>query len=165
MSLYKRISSVCRSASTAIRRISTFRQYLTVEGTKTLVCAFVLSKLDYCNSHLSGRPLYIFRRPQKAQNSAVKLVFKSHRRDHVQPLLQALYCLLVQARIDYNCQLSVTISSLTYPLTISPIVSLCTHLPDNFVLLQTHGHYASPMLKLKPLASSVSLSVLKTPIN
>ena len=48
--------------------------------------ACVLSKLDYCNSLLSGCPLYILRRLQKVQNSEVKLVFKLRRRDHVQSL-------------------------------------------------------------------------------
>ena len=90
MCLDKHTSKVCRSAYVKIRRISSIRQYLTVEATKTLVCAFVLSKLDYCNSLLFGYPLYILRRLQKVQNSAAKLVFKSRRRDHVQPLLRAL---------------------------------------------------------------------------
>ena len=51
-SLDKHISSVCRSAYLEIRRISSIHQYLTVEATKTLLCAFVLSKLDHCNSLL-----------------------------------------------------------------------------------------------------------------
>ena len=36
-----------------IRRISSIRQYMTVEATKTLVCAYVPSKLN-CNFLLSG---------------------------------------------------------------------------------------------------------------
>ena len=84
-----------------IRRISSIRQYLTVEATTTLVCACVLSKLDYCNSLLSGCPLYFLRRLQNVQNSAAKLVFKSHKRNYVQ-LLQALHWLPVQARVDYK---------------------------------------------------------------
>ena len=92
MSLDKHISNVPRSAYV----------YLTVEATKTLVCAFVFSKLDHCHYLLSGCPLYVLRRLQKVQISAAKLVFKSRRRDHVKPLLQALHLLLVQARIDYK---------------------------------------------------------------
>ena len=41
-------------------------------------------------------------RLQKVQNSAAKLVFKAHKYDHVQPLLQALCWLPVQAQIDYK---------------------------------------------------------------
>ena len=67
MSLDKHISNVCRSAYVEIRRIGSIRQYLT----KTLACAFVLSKLDHCNSLLSNCPLYIFSRLQKVQNSKI----------------------------------------------------------------------------------------------
>ena len=52
------ISTVCHFDYVKIRCISFICQYLTVKATKTLVCAFVLSKLDYCNSLLSGCPLY-----------------------------------------------------------------------------------------------------------
>ena len=102
--LDKHISAVCRSAHVEFRRISSIRQYLTVEATKTLDCAFVLSKLGYCNSLLFGYPLYLLCRVPKVQNSAAKLVFKARKRDYVQPLLQALHWLPVQARID--CKLS-----------------------------------------------------------
>ena len=57
---------------------------------------------DYCNSLLSGCPLYILRRLQKVQNSAAELVLISRRRDHVQPLLQALHWLPVHARVGYK---------------------------------------------------------------
>ena len=69
---------------------------------KTLVCSFVLSKLDCCNSLLSGCPPYLLSRLQKVQNSAANLVFKARKHDHLQPLLQALHWLSAQARIDYK---------------------------------------------------------------
>ena len=67
VSLDKHISNVCRSAYVEIRRISSICKYLTVEVTKTLVCAFVLSRLDHRNSLLSGCPLYILRSLQKVR--------------------------------------------------------------------------------------------------
>ena len=163
MSLNKFISNAYHSADMEIRRISFIRQYPTFEATKTLLCAFVLSKLDYCNSLLSGCPLYILRRLQKVRNSAAKLVFKSRRRNHVQPLLQALHWLLVQARVDYKLStICHDIVLLSHPLPTSLTFSLCTHLPDNFVLLQTHGHFTSSMLKPKPLANVLSLILLQS---
>ena len=57
-----------RSAYAEIIRISFIRQYLTVKTAKTLVCAFVLSKIVYSNSLLSGCSLYILSRLQKVQN-------------------------------------------------------------------------------------------------
>ena len=96
-----------------------------------LMCAFVLFKLDCFNSLLSGCPFYMLRGLQKVQNSAVKLVFRSHKRDHVHPLLQALHWLPVQARVDCKMStvsVSVTTSSLTHPLSTCLTFSLCTHL-------------------------------------
>ena len=52
-------------------------------------------------------------RPQKVQNSAAKLVFKTRKRGHVQPL----HWLQVQARIEYS-QLPIKASSLTHLLKI-----------------------------------------------
>ena len=111
---------------------------------------------------LSGCPVYVPKRLQKVQNSAAKLVFKSRKRDHVKPLLQDLHWLPVQARVDYKLS-TITTSSLTHSLPTSLTFSLCTHLPDNFVLLQTHGHFASPMLlKTKTFGQrSFSYSALK----
>ena len=62
------MQSPCRSVYVEPRRISSIRQYLIVEATKTLACSFVLSKLDYYNTILSGCPLYLLSRLQKVQN-------------------------------------------------------------------------------------------------
>ena len=49
MSVELHIKNVCRSAYSELRRISTIRHLLSADSTKTLVSAFVLSRLDYCN--------------------------------------------------------------------------------------------------------------------
>ena len=102
LSLNNHISHVCRSAYTAIRQISSFRHYLTVTATKTLVCALVLSRLDYCNSLLAGSPKHIIDKLQKVQNSAARLVFRAKKHDHITFLLHFLHWLPVQARIEYK---------------------------------------------------------------
>ena len=66
---------------------------------------------------------------------AAKLVSKARKRDHVQPLLQALLWLPIQARIDYK--LCVITSSLSHLLPTSLTFSLCTPLPGSVALLQT----------------------------
>ena len=76
------MSNVCRSVYVEITSVRS-NQYLTVETTQTLVCVFVLCKLNYCNSLLSGCPLYPLSWLQKVQNSAAKLVFKARKCDHV----------------------------------------------------------------------------------
>jgi len=102
MTLDKHISNICRSAYFELRKISTIRHTLSVQTTNTLVCAFVLSKLDYCNSLLSGCPLYLIQKLQKLQNSAARLVLKARKSDHATPLLRTLHWLPIKSRIDYK---------------------------------------------------------------
>ena len=90
MSLDQHITHICRSAYAALRQISAIRQYLTTEAAKKLVCALVLSRLDYVNALLAGCPKHCLDRLQKVQNSAARLVLKAKKRDHVTPLLQTL---------------------------------------------------------------------------
>ena len=49
LSFQQQISSVCRIYYLELPRISAIRHYLSEDVTKTLLCAFVLSRLDYCN--------------------------------------------------------------------------------------------------------------------
>ena len=100
MALDAHVSNVCRSAYYAIRQISSIRPYLTIEATKTLVSAFVLSRLDYCNSLLGNCPKFLIDKLQRVQNSAARLVFRVGKRRHITPLLRALHWLPVQARIQ-----------------------------------------------------------------
>ena len=102
MSLDAHISHICRTAYIAIRQISSIRQYLTLHATKILVCAFVLSRLDYCNSLLSGCPQYYINKLQKVQNSAARLVTRTRKKDHITPILHSLHWLPVHARIEYK---------------------------------------------------------------
>ena len=67
--LDKHISTVCHSAYVKIRCISYIHQYLTAEAAKTLVCAFVLSRLDWCESSLSScLALYFLSKLQKSRS-------------------------------------------------------------------------------------------------
>ena len=87
LSMEKHVTNICRSAYIEIRRIGNIRHYITIDATKTLLCGFVLSKLDYCISLLSGFPKHL----HKLQNSAARLVFKAHKHEHIKrTLLQKL---------------------------------------------------------------------------
>ena len=102
MSLHAHISHICRTAYTAIRQISTIRKFLTTEATKTLVCSFVLSRLDYCNSLLAGCPQHLINKLQKVQNCAARLILQARKHDHITPLLHTLHWLPIQSRINYK---------------------------------------------------------------
>ena len=102
MTLDNHITHICRTAYIAIRQISSIRKFLTIHATKTLVCSFILSRLDYCNALLSGCPQHLIDKLQKVQNSAARLILQARKREHITPLLHTLHWLPIQARIDYK---------------------------------------------------------------
>ena len=102
MSMELHIKNICWSAYSELCCISTILHLPSADSTKTLVSAFVLSRLDYCNSLLSGCPKHRLEKLQKVKNSAARLVLKAHKQDHVSPLLRTLHWLPIQARIEYK---------------------------------------------------------------
>ena len=96
------INHVCKLAYLELRRISSIRHYLSTDATKTLICAFVLSRIDYCNSLLAGSPKCLLDKLQRLQNNAARLIFRSKKFDHVTPLLRPLHWLPISERIDYK---------------------------------------------------------------
>ena len=57
LSMANHISTICRTAYMHLHNISCIRRYLTPEATKSLVHAFIMSRLDYGNALLAGIPL------------------------------------------------------------------------------------------------------------
>ena len=66
--------NLVRTANFELRRINSIRHFLSVEAAQTLVLAFVMSRLDYCNSLLYGCPQYLMNRLQKVQNNVARLL-------------------------------------------------------------------------------------------
>ena len=102
MSVDLHIKDVCRSTYSELRYMSTIRHLLSVDSTETLASALVLSRLDYCNSLLSGCPKHLIEKLQKGPNSAACPVLKAYEGDHVWTLLKPLHWLPIQARIKYK---------------------------------------------------------------
>ena len=75
---------------------------VTTEATATLVSAFILSRLDYCNSLLSGCPRSLILRLQKVQNNAARLILRISKREHISPHLASLHWLPIDSRIKYK---------------------------------------------------------------
>ena len=61
-----------------------------------------MSKLDYCNSLLTGLPACALKPLQFIQNAAARLVFNQPKFSHVTPLLRSLHWLPVIARTEYK---------------------------------------------------------------
>ncbi|GFR60226.1 reverse transcriptase-like protein [Elysia marginata] len=94
------ISEIRRSCCLELRKIADIRSYLSVEATNKLVCAFVTSKLDYCNSLVTGISESEIAKLQQVQNNAAKLVYGKKRSGRATPLLKELHWLPVRQRIE-----------------------------------------------------------------
>ena len=102
LSLKTHVLNLVRTANFELRRIGSIRSLLTTEATATLVSAFILSRLDYCNSLLSGCPRSLILRLQKVQNNAARLILRIPKREHISPHLASLHWLPIDSRIKYK---------------------------------------------------------------
>ena len=83
MKIDAHVQDICRKVYIDIRRISSIRHLLTIDATKTLLSAFVLPKLDHCNSLYYVSRMYVVEKHQKVQNRAAGLVFQCHKQNHI----------------------------------------------------------------------------------
>ena len=111
LSMSQRISNTCKAAYIQIRHISSINLLIT-QATQTLVCCLVLSRLDYCNSLLSGCPQYLLDELQKFQNAAARLVCKAKKYEHIHPVHETLHWLPVTHRI-HNKMSTICFSSIS----------------------------------------------------
>ena len=98
----KQINKMCQAAYFNIRNISLIRKSLNKEDTKTVVNALVTPHLDYGNGLLHGISNKYLNKLQVAQNSAVRLIEKMSKRDHVTDRRKELHWLPIPARIKYK---------------------------------------------------------------
>lgn len=83
LSMKQHINKVTSSCFFQIRRLKQVRRILGPEITTSLVTAFVMSRLDYCNAVLAGLPLSTTAPLQRVQNAAARLITGIGPRDHV----------------------------------------------------------------------------------
>ena len=96
------ITAVCKFALLHLRNISMIWEFVTTDITKTLVHAFVTSKIDSCNSLLYGAPIYLLHRLQRVLNCAGRIVYQSKKYDHITPLLEEFHWLPIEQKINFK---------------------------------------------------------------
>jgi len=96
------VASVCRSAYCHLRHIRPTLQSLLRDVAKTLVQAFISSRLDYCNSVLYGVTDNVLQRLQSVQNAAARLITRTGRREHISLVLREVHWLPVRRRVDFK---------------------------------------------------------------
>ena len=101
------INAKTKACYAQLHSISKIRKYLSVEAAKTIVHAFVTSRLDNLNSILANPQKNQVTRLQKIQNSAARLVLRQNKYCHITPLLRSLHWLPVAQRIEFKILLLV----------------------------------------------------------
>ena len=96
------VTALRRSCFFQLRQLRAIRSSITVNAAKTLVHAFVSSRIDYCNSLFFGISKGLMARLQGIQNAAARLITGTKKFDHITPVLRDLHWLPVHHRITYK---------------------------------------------------------------
>ena len=96
------ISKTCNSAFYYLYNLRRIRKYLSKDNTKTLIHAFISSRVDYCNSLLYGLPEYQLNKLQRVQNMCARLICNESKYCHITPLLVDLHWRPVKFRIEFK---------------------------------------------------------------
>ena len=101
MKLEPHITQVCRVAYMHLSNVRKIRNML--EAASQLIHAFIISRIDYCNSILYGIPDTVLSDLQRIQNSAARILTKFGDRNYpIINLLKKLHWLPVRQRITYK---------------------------------------------------------------
>ena len=94
-----------------------------IEATKTLVHAFVGSRLDYCNSVLVRVIGQLLHKLQVIQNAAARIITGTKKYEQMKPVLQELHWLPVRQQI--TCKTALLMYKCIHSLAPSYLVACC----------------------------------------
>ena len=96
------VSNVDRTCYFELRRLASIRRFLTSTATVKLVSAFVLSRIDYCNSLLFGSTHDVTSHLQRKQNYAARVILRLPKSSSITIHLKSLHWLPVKVRSTYK---------------------------------------------------------------
>ena len=96
------VSNIARTCYFELRRLASIRRFLTSTATATLASAFVLSRIDYCNSLLFGSTHDVTSHLQRIQNYAVRVILRLPKSSSITIHLKSLHWLPVKVRSTYK---------------------------------------------------------------
>ena len=133
MTMEPQIANCIKSSVFHLRNIQRIKKYLNLQALKSVVHAFVTSRLDMYNATLLGLPQRQVYRLQKIQNVAARLISGASRFTHISPVLMDLHWLPVKQRVNFKL-LVLTYKALhgLAPAYISELIE--SHAPGRFGL-------------------------------
>ena len=140
------VSNIARTFYYELRRLASNRTILTSTASATLVSAFVLSRIDYCNSLMFGSTHDVTSNLQRIQNYAARVILRLPKSSNITTHLKSLNWLPVKVRSTYK------------------IACLCYHCHSS-----TTPSYVTDMLQRKPShprntrSSSYTMSLYNRP--
>ena len=109
-------------------RLASIRRFMTSTATATLVSAFVLSRIEYCNSLLFASTHDVTSHLQRLQNYAARVIMRLPKSSSITMHLKSLHWLPVKVRsthkiacLCYHCHSSTAPSYVTDMLHINPL--------------------------------------------
>ena len=122
------VSNISRTCYLEVCRLASIRRFMTSTATATLVSAFILSRIDYCNSLLFASTHGVISHLQRIQNYAARVILRLPKSSSITIHLKSLHWLPVKVRSNYQ------------------IACLCYHCHSS-----TAPSYVTGMLHRKPL--------------
>ena len=108
LSMRDHVSRLCRTSYYQLRQLRVIRRSLTTRACTQLVHALVNSRLDYCNSLLSGITDQLLSQLQSALRASARLVLQRRKFDPVSnDIREKLHWLPMRQRITYKLWLIV----------------------------------------------------------
>ena len=96
------VTNIVQTCYFELRRLASICRFLTSTATATLVSAFVLSRIDYCNSLLYGSTHDVTFHLQRIQNYAARVILRLPKSSNITTHLKSLHCLPVKVRSLQN---------------------------------------------------------------
>ena len=136
------VSNIALTCYFEQRRLASIRRFLISTATATLVSAFVLSRIDYCNSLLLGSTHDETSHLQRIQNNAARVILRLPKSSSIIIHLKSLHCLPVKVRstykiacLCYHCHCSIAPSYVTGMLHRKPLHTRNTRFSSYTMLL------------------------------
>ena len=96
------VSNIARTCYFELRRLASIRRFLANTASATLVSAFDLSRIDYCNSLLLGSTHDVTSNLQRIQNYATRVILHIPKSSNITTHLKSLHWLPVKVRSTYK---------------------------------------------------------------